>query len=1348
MTKYLPLALLALVLSCRTAPTPAPEDGSVLVSDRLSNQRVNAFTEDSDGHIWIATSRGLNKYTVHEYIQFFASQDSVGLPDNQINDVLTASDGTIWVATNGGAARREQDGRFHRVRSAGWNPGVSTLMEPKPGLLLMAGGSELLRYDAGSDALVSVIGDLNPFGSPSTVCDGASLWVLSAGGWAVNRYSLEDFSLLGTAPLKHQAYHICDTGSDEIWLSGMGRLSIIDKTTMGDKPLPRAVSRHREVMDGDVDLIYSVDGNSILLSVIGKGLFEYDRTTGLVSYQDDPGFPYEVPSAEIHAIFRDSRQNLWFGTANEGFSVSFRYKEQFNRNKYLTDAFRHKAVTSLCQDGKGRLWITTYRDGLFVYDGSSLKTVEVSHLIDDHNVGYIRATKVFCDSSGDMWLLFSDKYRVVRCAWDGRRLTLKDSFFHFIPMSIAEDEQGKIWIGGGGAALMTYDRRARKADFVQLPVPEGWTFITELLPYKPGYLIAAAMNHIVFTINTYTGEAEENLVSAQDRELCFKRGFPLPNCIFKDSGGDVWIGTSSNGLLRHFKDSGRTEPVQGLPCESICAIQEDSEGNVWVSTLNGLAKYDRAAGQMISYYEADGTGGNQFSERAAIALPDGTIIFGGAHGLTSFTPLEVSDQRTVPLVFEYLKIHNTLVQPGPSAPVERSLTTGPEVVIKHNENAFSIAFAALDYGEHVHMHYKYMMEGFDQDWVDSGTSGEAYYANIPSGRYNFRIRLSGEGRNVISDEQVLRIRVLPPWYATWWAIIIWTLLGGLLVGMGYTFWAHVRRVRREAAERIREVKLEQERAEMAEQEEKKLNKIQMNYFSNVAHEFRTPLTMIAGPAGQLAASENIKGEDRALVDIIRRNSAWMLSLVNQLLDFNRIGNRKLQMKVAKMDIVPPLKSIADLFRFNAQSKGIELATTGLEESFTMWVDADKVQKILMNLLSNALKFTPSGGKVTLSFDVISRADAAALFPLTDEDTDGQYAAIRVSDTGPGIPEEEMEKIFERFYQGASKSNTHGSGIGLYYARVLITLHHGYIKAINRPGGGAEFCFIVPVSASSYTKDERTDTEPQNLITESIPEILMPEDNSQDADRKHIAVVDDDIDIANYIKILLQQQYRVSIYFDVASALRGMQDDAPDLVISDVVMPGESGYQLCEKIKGDLQLSHIPVVLVTAKVAVESQVQGLDKGADAYVSKPFQPQYLLALVKSLLENREKLRRQIGSATTTESIPPEALSPRDAAFMRDLYALMEKELANADLEIVKVCEMMKISRTKFYYKVKGLTGENPSVFFKHYKLNRAAELLREGKYNMSEIAWMTGFNTLSHFSTSFKKQFGVPPSEYTG
>ena len=354
----------------------------------------------------------------------------------------------------------------------------------------------------------------------------------------------------------------------------------------------------------------------------------------------------------------------------------------------------------------------------------------------------------------------------------------------------------------------------------------------------------------------------------------------------------------------------------------------------------------------------------------------------------------------------------------------------------------------------------------------------------------------------------------------------------------------------------------------------------------------------------------------------------------------------------------------------------------------------------------------------------------------------------MSDNGPGIPEDQLEKIFERFYQAEPGKKVTGSGIGLYYARALAQLHHGYIKAWNQPEGGAMFSLVIPVSAASYTEDERSTAQPQQLPSHALAQSIEADEPDAQNGKRHIAVVDDDIDIANYLKVLLKPQYKVSLYFDGTSALKGMTEDIPDLIISDVVMPGMDGYELCARIKGDLQLSHIPVVLVTAKVAVENQVQGLDKGADAYVTKPFQPAYLLALVKSLLENREKLHRQLGAATTTEEIESEALSPRDAAFMKELYELMEKELANADLDIVQITEMMKISRTKFYYKVKGLTGENPSVFFKRYKLNRAADLLKEGKHNMSEIAWMTGFNTLSHFSTSFKKQFGVPPSEYVG
>ena len=1345
--KYLLLGGL-LLLSCTQRPLPMVMDGAMAVQDHLSNQRVNAFAEDRLGQIWMGTFRGLNKYTPPEdFHQYFCTDDTLGLPDNQINHVLSSSKGDLWIATVNGVAVKTETGCFRRIAVPDGNRNISQILETRSGEILLHNGSVLMRYDAGKDVLVPVLRDLNAFGTPAVIVDRQDrLWV--SNGATLSIYSTEDFSRAAELPSSHLVYHQCLVGDSELWLSGMGRFSIIDTRTLKPKSLPEALTRRKEIMEGDIDQLFSADGGAVvLLNVIGAGMFCYYPAQDRVVRQGEAGFPYDVPDAEIRTIFQDSRHNLWFGTTDQGYAVSYYYKNQFDSNKFLTSYFHNKCVTSLCLDLEGLLWITTQRDGMFVYDRGkgSISPVPVDYLIPDNKVGYIRCNKVFVDAQGEYWLLFTDKFQVLRCRRNGLRFVPIDRIGSFIPLSIAQDDRGRIWIGSMSPDLQVYDKDSRELKSVSLG---QWTFVTNLLPTEPGQILVGAFNMPMLAVNNYTDEVHALPLTPEEEAACIRRSVRIPNNLYKDSAGDVWLGTITNGLMHRDGKTGATTPVQGVSCEDIASIQEDRQGNIWVSTLNGLGKWDRTLERFVNYYQEDGIGGNQFSDRASCIYPDGTLVFGGTHGLTWFNPLDVSRKRPVSLVFQDLTIHNQLVRPAEDGPMATELENRPDIVIQDQENGFSISFAALDYSGNERTSYYYMMEGFDKYWVAAGAVHEAYYANLPAGNYRFRVKIDNNSNSIVETESFLRVKVLPPWYATWWAILLWVALGLLLLGIGYTFWRHVRRVHSEAARHIREERREREKAEEAEAAEKELNKIQMNYFSNVAHEFRTPLTMIAGPVSQLSASPTIKGEDRQLVGIIQRSATWMLSLVNQLLDFNRIGNKKLQMKVAKMDVSGPLRDIASLFRCNAESKGIDFVTYGLEEPFTMWVDADKMQKIVMNLLSNAIKFTPPGGKVSLSFDVVSREEAAARFPLTEADTDGQYASISVADTGPGIPEDQLEKIFERFFQASSRQETQGSGIGLFYARALCGFHHGYIKAWNREEGGALFNFILPVSAGSYTEDERT-TEPAQLQIMAPMQAASAAETQTEAGRRHIAIVDDDIDIANYLKILLSPAYKVSVYFDGASALKGMQEEnAPDLVISDVVMPGMSGYELCEAIKGNLQLSHIPVVLVTAKVAVENQVQGLDKGADAYVTKPFQPAYLTALVKSLLENREKLHRQLGSVTTTEDIAPEALSPRDAAFMKDLYELMEKELANNDLDITRMTEMMKISRTKFYYKVKGLTGENPSVFFKRYKLNRAADLLKEGKYNMSEIAYMTGFNTLSHFSTSFKKQFGVPPSEYVG
>ena len=1349
--KLIPLLLGILALSAchyNGGEVPVPTEGSIQVSNRLSNQRVNCITEDAGGLIWMGTQRGLNCFDGQEFIQFFCTDDTLGLPDNQIYALHPSPNGAVWVTAVGGAAVSTQQGVFARVPIEDANINLNQILETRSGKLLFSNGTNLLTYIESENVIRPAIRGMNAFGAIGVCLDAQDrLWVITAGGWALNCYNAEDYSLLGTTRIPFQAYHIADAKDGTIWLSGMGSLGVLRAEDATWLPLPSSIRSEKRLMGGDIDQLYALEPGNMLLGTIGHGFFLYQKNLDRVIYQADDDFPYEMPDAEIRTLFRDSRDNLWMGTTDKGYSVSYHTKNLFSSNKPLIKEFEDKTVIALCPDTKGNLWISTLMDGLWRYDLESrkLEQIPLEPFIHDSSLGYIRVSRILCDADGDLWLVFSEKMRVLRCRWNGKQLVTADTFFAYSPMAIAQDDQGYIWLGCYNQNLIRYNKNTRETKYISLS--DQWTYVSDLVMKEPGRLIVGCFNSLPKEVNTYTLDVRDIPITEEEYKDAVRRSVLIPNKLFKDSTGDIWLGTITNGIIKNDHQTGHKHAVEGLPCRDVTSIEEDLQGNIWVSTMNGLSKYDRTNGRFRHFMKEDGTGGDQYSDRASCILPDGTLVFGGTHGLTWFHPLDAPAKRSVPLAFEYLTIHNQMVQPCEGGPIDKILAAKPVITIRNNHNAFSITFCALEYSDFDQVRYAYKLEGFDKDWIRINTQHSAYFSNLPPGKYKFRVLITNSSQSITPTEDFLNIHVLPPWYRSGWAILVWCLLGLFLLAVAFTFVRHIRRVRREAARRIWQVRREREKAEEAEKAEKELNKIQQNYFANVAHEFRTPLTMIAGPAQQLSDSEVIQGQDKKLVDIIHRNATWLLSLVNQLLDFNRIGNSKLQMKVANIDIVQPLKDTADLFGFNAKTKGIELNTYGLEEPFSMWVDADKVQKIVMNLLSNALKFTPAGGRVSLSFDVLSRADALRRFPLTQADQDTQWACISVADSGPGIPEDQLEKIFERYYQSEAGKKSYGSGIGLYYARVLCTMHHGYIKAWNRPEGGALFSMAIPVNEASYTEEERT-TQAPLLQTHQLAQDITDETAEEEANKKHIVVIDDDIDIANYLKVMLKPHYKVTLYYDGDSALKGMAEDTPDLIISDVVMPGMDGYEVCRRIKADLQLSHVPVVLVTAKVAVENQVEGLDKGADAYVTKPFQPAYLMALIKSLLENREKLHRQLGSATSTEDIAPEALSPRDAAFMKELYELMEKELANADLDIVQITEMMKISRTKFYYKVKGLTGENPSVFFKRYKLNRAADLLKEGKHNMSEIAWMTGFNTLSHFSTSFKKQFGVPPSEYVG
>lgn len=675
-------------------------------------------------------------------------------------------------------------------------------------------------------------------------------------------------------------------------------------------------------------------------------------------------------------------------------------------------------------------------------------------------------------------------------------------------------------------------------------------------------------------------------------------------------------------------------------------------------------------------------------------------------------------------MFQYLKVHNDIVRPGKDSPIACDLSLKPEVTLKNNQNSFAIGFVAVDYCDNPRVTYRYKLEGVDQSWRETSQNHEATYANVDAGKYIFRVRLAGDSNG--SGEILLRITVLPSIWLSWWAIMIYILIGISISGVCVYFFMKIRTERRARM-----------RATLEKEQERKINDMNMRFFANVSHEFRTPLTMISGPIKQLGDSTEISENDRQLLSIAQTNVNRMLKLVNQLLDFNRLENDTLRLEVAETDVAALLNDVTMSFALAARYKQIDFRTLGLEQSFTVSVDADKIIKIYYNLLSNALKFTPSGGKIKVSFDIMDTPE-------------GRRMILKVENTGRSIPEDKLEKIFQRYYQlednGArTESAVAGSGIGLYYARALATMHHGTLKASQPDFEGV--CFTLELPAQDVYSADEHQSDVSQMDSFPIEDNVYPESDGESGDELDtILVVDDDIQVANYIRVLLSPVYKVVTMFDAESALQWLSENRPALIISDVVMPGMDGYEFCRHIKADLELCHIPVLLVTAKASVENQVEGFDAEANAYITKPFDPALLMSLIGSLLRNRDRIWHLSTTSTSVEGVEPDIMAPQDSAFLSELYQLMENELSNSELDVNNISRLMRMSRTKFYYKVKGLTGQTPAVFFRTYKLNRAAELIKEHRYTISEISDMTGFSSLSHFSRSFKKQFGTNPTSF--
>lgn len=1340
------------------------------VEQGLSQSWVMSLEQDDLGFIWIGTSNGLNKFDGYNFT-IYSSNNQVenSLPSNFIQSLELDDTGNLWVGTNAGLCMYDYKSDYFIRQDSFTQQSVNCLLVNNN--ILYAGTSDgIFILDIATNKILAELSTTlnNQFAIPriNAIAANAEDNIFIGTSEGLFTFSLDknnpahEAKLISIEYLSEKNISALEVDSDNrVWIgtSEFG-LYLLDDASKKEE----IVNFHHQIFNessigsGKI-LALTVDNDGKLwIGIENYGLDILDLKnfkTENASFHhnlNDPSRHNSLSNNSVYSIFNDNRGDIWFGIYGGGLNF---YNNDGDNFKVLNHI--HNEENSLINNNvnviekrNGHLWVGT-EGGISVLNLATHSYRHYTHKDGDFSTLSTNAIwSIYFDALDNVWVgtwagglnkldKSRNKFSHFNFEEDNEHSLASDNIF-----AIAEDSNKHLWMATMGGGLNKLSLESGLIDRISLGSSTNFsTLINELR-----HLYFNSRGELWFSTSISVGFLNSITLLPTHFYPNFKDTLSFSGngayIIFEDSKKNMWFGTDAG--LNYFSREESTfknySIEDGLPDNSIKSIEEDCHGNFWMGTNKGLVKFSNAItipeSPVFKTYDAsDGLPGNEFNRRSSYKDEAGVFYFGGTNGITIFHPDSIKENTLIPkVVFTDFLIFNKPVSIGSDdSPLNKHISLTKELTLKPYQTVFTINFAALNFIASEKNTYAYILEGFDPDWNLVGSKKTATYTNLNPGAYIFKVKAANNDGFWCEKPSELVITVLPPWYKTIWAFIGYIVL--LLISIFTFILLSQRRFKEKQALQFEKKQREQD---------KELTQQRLQFFTNISHEFRTPLTLIYGPIEDILKNclHKIPDEVRVRLATIYKNALRLNRLANELMDFRKLQFNKLKMNLSQQDICAFTRNVTNLFTEEAKLQKINLVLDIADKPVFLWFDPSMIEKVLFNLLSNAFKVTPEKGEIKVHLQLDSQPKNS------EEEAQTSWVSIGVSDTGAGLEQHQIEKIFERFYQTDNQSKTYYSstGIGLSLSKSLIEKHEGDISVESTVGKGSNFVFWLR-TGNEHFADQDLKKASREVVGEHpypLPKIELKDVERTDIKNTSILIVEDNKELRKYLVGELEHYYKV---YEAANGEIGIElteKHLPDIIVSDVLMPEKDGYELCRAIKSNQKISHIPIILLTARAAIEDQIEGTEAGADAYIIKPFNPSLLKSKINQLLNSRRVLFAKFSSELNV--VPGmDVFTNYDKDFLKKVSNFVLDNIIDSELSVEVLGDKMNLSRSQLYRKIKSLTGHTATEFIRIIRLEQAKKLITISKLPINEVCYKVGFATPSYFSKCYKEHFGKLPSE---